>query len=611
MADRAFQAPPDRGKRQVLLVDNDPDEARRSELALTTPADVAIAVRHAPTLAEALRVLATSSVDAVVLELALADATGLVALAAIRGAAPDVPVVVYTRDMTNALALRAISAGAHDCRGKIDTPPAALPQVLALARVRQQRITALTTEKVSAAHRATHDPLTGVANRALFLDQLERALAFAARYHRKTGLLFLDLDGFKQINDRYGHASGDMLLRTVARRVQRAVRRSDIVARFGGDEFVVLLPEVTSRRDVTLVRDMILEALHEPLPGTYPSPSGVAASIGSAMSPLDGVTADALLAAADANMYQVKQGARPKRRPAPPTTAEAGPSSTAAAPPSLPLPKESRLRRAMESGALRSFYQPVLDVRTGRVMGAEVLLRWQHPTLGLLPASDFLDLAEDTGLIVPIGERVLREACLAWVSWRALGVAEALQVRVNVSAVQLREHDFVNRTAAMLVATGCPAEALIFELTETSAVVAGTLIFEPLRALRDLGVRLVVDDFGVSHGSMSLLREAPLDGIKIDRRFVAQLLLDRRDRAIVASLVRLGRGLGLGMVATGVEQAGQSEFLARLQCFGQQGRHFCDAVALESMTGMLLERNPVIPRAGVGGLAHPAIGRPA
>jgi diguanylate cyclase (GGDEF)-like protein len=581
------------GPLRVLLVENDPVEAGRSEAGLRSRLGEQVKTHRVASLAQAIRALLEMTFDSVVLELDIDDASGIATLAGIRGAAPGVPVIVYTRVLDDALAIRALRAGAHECLDKRETPPESLARMLGFALERQRRISALESARVEAAHRATHDPLTGLANRALFLDQLDRALAYGARYNRKTGLLFVDLDGFKSVNDTHGHALGDTLLKAVAARLIECVRRSDAVARLGGDEFVVLLPEVTSRRDVAFVRDTILASLREPIEGSAGERLQVEASIGSAMSPLDGGTAQDLLDAADTDMYREKYQRRRDRilTPAFEQLAVSADFEPRSGTDSVSHRRESRLRIAVARGEFEVYYQPVLDVVADRVVGAEALLRWRDPERGLLSPSVFLGLAEDTGLIVPIGEQVLRDACTALVSWRALGVESGLQVAVNLSAVQLREHGFERRVAQILDETGCPPEALTLELTENSTAVDGETAMETLRALKGLGVRLVVDDFGVGHASLTFLREAPVDGIKIDRRFVTQMLLDQRDQAIVSSMVRLARGLGLDVVAEGVENGEQAQRLARMQCFAQQGRHFSEAIPLEAMTRLLTERS--------------------
>jgi diguanylate cyclase (GGDEF)-like protein len=582
------------GVLRVLLLDSDERDASRSEAGLRQRLGDRVQVTVVRSLAQSIRALMETAFDAVVVELSVPDSSGLATLAGVLGAAPTVPVVVYTRELDDATAIRALRAGAQECLAKSDTPAHALARMLGFAIERQRRLAALEAARVEAAHRATHDPLTGLANRELFLDQLDRALAFGARYNRKTGLLFVDLDGFKAINDTMGHAKGDALLRAVSARLLACVRRSDAVARLGGDEFVVLLPEVTSRRDVSHVKETILESLRAAVELNGDEALIIEASIGSAMSPLDGATAQDMLDAADADMYREKYERRRGRMLTPMAGMAAVGSDEAGAlaiADSVSHRRESRLRAALSQGEFEVFYQPILDVVADRIVAAEALLRWRDPDRGLLSPAGFLALAEDTGLIVPIGEQVLRDACASMVAWRRDHHVDALRVSVNLSAVQLREPGFERRVAAILEETGCPPDALTLEVTENSTMVDGERIMETLRALKGLGLRLVVDDFGVGHASLTFLREAPVDGIKIDRRFVSQLLLDQRDQAIVSSMVRLARGLGLDVVAEGVETAEQSQRLARLQCFEQQGRHFSEALPAFELSSLLASRS--------------------
>ncbi len=594
---------------RVLLIDGDEPDASRSEAGLRQRLGDRVHVTRVQSLAQSIRELMETAFDAVVVELGMPDSSGIATLAGVRGAAPTVPIVVYTRDLDDATAIRALRAGAHECLGKADVPADALARMLGFAIERQRRLATLEAARVEAAHRATHDPLTGLANRELFLDQLDRALAFGSRYNRKTGLLFVDLDGFKAINDTMGHAKGDALLKAVSARLLACVRRSDAVARLGGDEFVILLPDVTSRRDVSHVKDTILESLQSAVELTGDEAMVVEASIGSAMSPLDGGTAQDLLDAADSDMYREKYERRRGRMLTPMAGMAAVGSDDEDAleiADSVSHRRESRLRAALAQGEFEVFYQPILDVVADRIVAAEALLRWRDPDRGLLSPSGFMALAEDTGLIVPIGEMVLRDACTAIVGWRRDHDVGALRVSVNLSAVQLREHGFEQRVAAILEETGCPPEALTLEVTENSTMVDGEMIMETLRALKGLGLRLVVDDFGVGHASLTFLREAPVDGIKIDRRFVSQLLVDQRDQAIVSSMVRLARGLGLDVVAEGVENAEQSQRLARLQCFEQQGRHFGEALPALELDSLLASRS----RATVNNLRAWRVRRP-
>jgi diguanylate cyclase (GGDEF)-like protein len=576
---------------RVLLVENNDSDAARVESALASSLGSRLALQRANSLVASIRVLMEGAFDVALVELDLDDATGLATLAGVRGAAPTMPVVVFARALDEALAVRALRAGAQECLHKESTADESLPRLIRFAVERQRHLAALEAARIAAAHRATHDPLTKLANRALFLDHLERALAFGARYARKTGILFVDLDGFKGINDTQGHARGDQLLQVVAERLQGCVRRSDSVARLGGDEFVVLLPDVTSRRDVAHVRDTILSCLAEPVNSEGFEAAGIEASVGGAMSPLDGASAQELLDAADAAMYREKYARRRGRMPTPHSgmaaVAAVVGAADAAAEVSVPHRRESRLRAAVVANEFEVFFQPMIDVVGSKVVGAEALLRWRDPERGLVMPSSFLPLAEDTGLIVPIGETVLRVACAAVTRWRRTPEGVGARVSVNLSAVQLREREFEMRVAQILNETGCPAEALVLELTESSAMVDGDVAIETLKALKSLGLQIVVDDFGVGYASLNFLREAPVDGLKIDRRFVTNMLADARDAAIVGALVRLGRGLGLRVVAEGVESLEQSQRLQRLQCFEQQGRHFADALSAPQFEALL------------------------
>jgi diguanylate cyclase (GGDEF)-like protein len=562
---------------RILLVENDEGDAARSAAALGDAFGPRLALLHAGTLAQAIRLLMEGPVDVVLVELDLPDSSGLATLAGIRGAAPGVPIVLYTRVLDEALAVRALRVGAQECVPKARTPLDELPRLLRFAMERQRHLAALDAARLQAAHRATHDPLTGLANRGLFLDHLDRALAFGARYGRKTGLLFVDLDGFKLINDSLGHAAGDRLLVEVARRLLGTVRRSDAVARLGGDEFVVLLPDVNSRLDVAHVRDMILRCLEAPIDLGDGRQEVIAASVGGAMSPLDGATAQELLDAADVAMYREKYSRRRGRMPTPVFGLRAHDET-------ITRQREARLRAALESGELTVHYQPQVDVVSHRVVGLEALLRWHDPEHGTIPPASFLPLAEDTGLIVPIGDLVLHEACAAAVAWRRAHADEAMRVAVNLSAVQLREQDFEERIQRALEATGCPPGALVLELCDSGALHGSEHALDSLRAVRALGVRLFVDDFGVGADSLAFLREAPLDGLKIDRRFVSRLLTDERDRAIVRALVTLARGLNLHVIAEGVETAEQSERLYALRCTEQQGHLFSPARPFDALS---------------------------
>ncbi len=591
---------------RVLLIDSCDEDATYAQQCLQTQAIGELFLMRVNSATAARTALSEQKFDVMIVECENGTSDIVSAVTEVRSLTPSTPVIVYTRSIDDSTALLALRAGAQECLVKSETPPHVLARVVRYAIERQRRIATIEAARVEAAHKATHDPLTGLANRDLFLDHLERALALGARYGKKTGLLFVDLDGFKAINDTLGHKAGDIMLQQVASRLLECVRKSDAVARLGGDEFVVLLPDVTSRRDLGHVRNTIIECLAAPVDLGNEKEVGILASVGSAMSPLDGTCAQALLDAADADMYRTKYDRRRGRMLTPAASGMQLPNERVAprdaSDHSVPRRRESRLSHAVATDQFEVHYQPVIDVVARKLTGAEALLRWRDPERGLISPATFLPLAEDTGLIVPIGEYVLKQACETIVKWRQMATRQqlsgcafthvtpaSLRVSVNISAVQLREREFDRRVAAILDETGCSPDALVFELTESSTMVDGSVMIESLRAIKKLGIQLVVDDFGVGFASLTFLREAPIDGIKIDRRFVTNMLYDRRDASIVSSLVRLARGLSLRVTGEGVEGIEQSQRLARLQCFEQQGRYFSDAIP-ESDFASLLSR---------------------
>lgn len=570
------QSTPVRALRRLLLLEPDGRCADLVVNGLRAAFGPHVDVVRCATLLEATRAATAMPFDAAVVEWTLPGTTGVAALSQLQASAAALPVVVHSADLDDHLVAAAVHAGAAECLVKSAQSVHALPRAVSIAIERQRHLTEIEAAWIDAAHRAAHDPLTGLANRSLFFDHLDRALALGERYDRKTGLLFIDVDDLKVINDTHGHAAGDRVIRAVAARLRACIRRSDAVARIGGDEFVVLVPDVTSRRDLQLVRRELLARLHEPIDLGGGRTLAPGASIGCAMAPLDGTCAHTLLDAADAAMYREKYARRRGRMPTPAL-------GVAAVTGSVPQRRESRLREALDRGEFEVHFQPIVDVSLDRVVGAEALLRWRTADRGVLGPSAFLVLAEDTGLIVPIGEFVLREASRLAVRWSRHHGAPRPRVTVNVSAVQVRERSFAARVAAILSESACPPEALLLELTEQSLATDGEAAIATFRALKAMGLSLIVDDFGVGHASLAFLREAPVDGIKIDRRFVAAMLTDPRDLAIVGALIRLARGIGLHVVAEGVESAEQALRLAELDCMEQQGRHFGDAMPADAL----------------------------
>ena len=421
---------------------------------------------------------------------------------------------------------------------------------------------------------ANHDALTGLPNRELFLERL------AGNLSRRAGcvaVLFIDLDDFKVVNDSLGHSAGDRLISAVAERLSRGLRPDDVIARFGGDEFTVLLPGVVSDEDAVRVARRLTETLREPVV-IEGEPRYVSASVGITCSaPGEAVDAHALLRDADSAMYRAKQLGKGR--------CEIFDSSMRREAVER-LELEGALRHALDEGELRLVYQPVVMLAEGRITGVEALLRWHHPVNGVIAPMRFIPIAERNGLIIPIGAWVLHEACLQLAAWDD----ESLTMSVNVSARQLGAGDLVETVSSALECSGVEPGRLCLEITETAMMADPVAMSTTLTALKRLGVRLAVDDFGVGYASLRHLRELlPVDILKIDKSFVDGIATDADDAAIVEGVVRLAHSLGLEAVAEGVETAEQLAMLRTWSCQAGQGYHFARPVDPDGIARLLGE----------------------
>ncbi len=416
------------------------------------------------------------------------------------------------------------------------------------------------------AHAAIHDPLTSLPNRELFMDRLETSLRLASRGRRHVAVIFLDLDRFKLINDSLGHDVGDQILCAVARRLSGVMRASDTLARFGGDEFTVLCPEICTEEEAFAVARRLVGAMADPIV----LPSGeifVSLSVGIALSIGGSESGAMLLRNADVAMYQAKDHGPARIE----LYREANQSHVVSR-----LRTSNELHRALERNELELHYQPIVDIQSETLVGMEALVRWQHPTRGLLSPCEFIPLAEGSGLIVPLGAWVLNEACRQTVEWDALRAdgpydQARLNLAVNVSALQLAEPGFRTVVAKAIDASGILADRLWLEITES------TLMRDPddavlvLQSLRDLGLHLEIDDFGTGYSSLSYLQRFPVETLKIDRAFVDELDHRPENRAIVRAIVGLGESLGLSTIAEGVERTAEAVQLQALGCHMAQG----------------------------------------
>ena len=436
------------------------------------------------------------------------------------------------------------------------------------------------------AHLAEHDSLTGLPNRLLLNDRLGQAIARASRSKSLIVILFLDLDGFKHINDSLGHPAGDRLLQSVSNRLLACVRTPDTVSRQGGDEFIVLLPDVVHEEDAALAAARILKAVAEPHTIDH-NELHVTTSIGVSVYPVDGLDAESLMKNADTAMYQAKQTGRATYRFFKPEM-----NVRAVERQSI----EESLRRALERHQFSLHYQPKINLRSGAITGAEALLRLNHPTRGMIPPMKFIPVAEESGLILPIGAWVLHEACRQVKVWKDAGLP-AISMAVNVSAVQFRNETFLGDLTATLVETGMALESLELEVTESVLMERAELIAPILQTLRQKGVRVSVDDFGTGYSSLSYLRKLPLDALKIDQSFVRQISTPPVDTAIVSAIISMGKSLKLRVIAEGVENAEELAFLKAHDCDEAQGFYFSRPVPAAEFAKLLINAPARIPDA--------------
>jgi diguanylate cyclase (GGDEF)-like protein len=455
--------------------------------------------------------------------------------------------------------------------------------LLGTGRARALRLVGEKTDELR--YQALHDSLTGLPNRALFTDRVEQAIARAQRSQAPLAVMFLDLDNFKAVNDTYGHQAGDRLLKAVGARLKTALRDTDTVARFGGDEFVALVESDFLELGVEAVAERIQAVLAEPVTLdeagkiTVRSHASIGIAVGSRAS------AEDLLRDADVALYEAKAAGKD-------CFITFQPEMQRAVVDRLEL--EMDLREALADRQLFLVYQPTVDLHTQEITGVEALLRWQHPTRGLVTPDVFIPIAEDSGLIVPIGRWVLQQACHQGADWARAG--RPLRLAVNVSARQLdAQHDFVADVAELLAESGLPADLLTLEITETMLMRDAGHSTARLGALKELGVKVAIDDFGTGYCSLAYLQQFPVDALKIDRSFISSLDSTPEALALVHTLVQLGKTLGLETYAEGIEEHSQLEQLKSESCDSGQGYLFARPMSLQALDELIGDRS-LIPR---------------
>jgi diguanylate cyclase (GGDEF)-like protein/PAS domain S-box-containing protein len=428
---------------------------------------------------------------------------------------------------------------------------------------------------------AYYDALTELPNRTLFQDRLTKALASARRQRNKVALLFLDLDRFKTINDSLGHSVGDLLLKRVAERLKKWAREQDTVARIGGDEFLIMLTGIKNIRDAAIATERLMDAMTVEFV-VQGHPLNISFSLGISIFPEHGTDGEALIKNADAAMYCAKEHGRNNFQF---FTQDMNVEVMER------LTLERGLRLALEKKECFLVYQPQMDICTGRVTGLEALLRWQHPELGPVPPDRFIPIAENSRLIVPIGEWVLKTACSQARKWQDEGLP-AVSVAVNVSAVQFRQEDFCKFIKRVLFETGLAPQFLELELTESLLLANADVTFSVLQELTDMGVTLAIDDFGTGYSSFTYLKQFRVSKLKIDRSFIANVAANPDDAAITAAIISMAKSLNLKVIAEGVEDEAQMSFLRAHQCDEIQGYYFSKPLAVDLVADKLRGNNP-------------------
>jgi diguanylate cyclase (GGDEF)-like protein len=539
---------------------------------------------------EALLLLQTEKFGLVISDINMGGMSGLEMIPQVRALAQDTVVMMISGEQNIESAIEAMRGGAFDYIMKpfdfqhveVAVQRALEHQALLEAKHHyENHLEELVRQRTAELnHLAYHDALTDLPNRILFEDRLIQALILAERNHQTLGVLFLSLDRFKKVHDTLGHAIGDRLLQMVAERLRCSAHKGETVARFEGDEFALLLTQIggTEGEDVIEVIFQINEALELPFI-IDDQELFITVSIGISLYPDDGADAPTLLKNADAALYRAREHGGDNYQF---YTADLNAKAMKR------LTLENSLRRALERSEFEVYYQPVLDINTKKIVGMEALLRWHHPELGVVQPAEFIPLAEDTGMILPIGEWVLRTACTQSKLWQEAGFAP-LSVAVNLSARQFEQQNLVEVVARILQETGLNPRDLELELMESSIMQNAEVAVRTLGELKAMGVKIAIDDFGTGYSSLGYLKRLPIDTLKIDRSFVRDVTTDPDDAALVMAIITLAHNLRLKVIAEGVETEDQRRFLHLLRCDEWQGYLFSEPLPVEAFEELLLQ----------------------
>ena len=554
----------------VLLIEDNPGDARLIREMLAEEPETPFALHCADRLARGLEHLAAGETRLVLLDLSLPDSFGLETFAKVYAHSPTVPIIVLTGNDDQTVALSAVKGGAQDylVKSRLDRELLLRSMQYSIERKRYQ---------VQLEHQANYDALTGLPNRNLLHDRLRQAV-YAQRHPRNTAVVFIDLDHFKFVNDSLGHSSGDKLLKGMSERLRSVLREGDTVARLGGDEFVLILNDQSNEEVIFRAMQRISATVCEPIE-LDGKELYVTCSAGISLYPQDGTDVDTLLKNADAAMYRAKEHGRNNFQF---YTSEMNERVNER------LALENALRRALERKEFLLHYQQRVDLRTGAINGAEALVRWSHPDWGLVRPARFIALAEETGIVVQLGEWVLHEACRQARAWLDEGLKPGV-ISVNLSARQFRQEGLVRMVSRILEDTRLDPQCLEMELTESMVMHNVEAAIATLQGLKSLGIALSVDDFGTGYSSLSYLKDLPIDALKIDRSFVRDIGAgaEKDEGVLAAAILSLGHSLDLKVIAEGVETDAQMRFLKRHHCEEVQGFFYGEAVAPEAFAKLL------------------------
>lgn len=585
----------DTNNAHILIVDDEPEIRNILRKILSE----SYRCREANSAEEALAIIRREKFDLVISDINMGGMSGLEMIPQMRAIAPHTVIMMISGEQTIESAIEALRGGAFDYIMKpfdFQLVEVAIRRalehhsLLVAKHEHENHLEELIKHRTAELdHLAYHDVLTDLPNRTLFEDRLTQALILAVCHRQALGMLLLSLDQFKQVHDTLGNAIGDKLLQKVAGRLRCIALRGETVARFEGDEFALLLTQMggTEGEDVVEVIFQINESLKLPFV-IDDHELFITVSIGISLYPDDGADAPTLLKNADAALYRAReQGGNNYQF----YTADMNDKAMKR------LTLENSLRRALERGEFEVYYQPVLDITTRKIVGMEALLRWHHPELGLVQPAEFIPLAEDTGMIMPIGEWVLRTACTQSKSWQDAGFAP-LCLAVNLSARQFQQQDLAEVVVRILQETGLNAHDLELELTESSIMKNAESAVRTLNDLKEMGVKIAIDDFGTGYSSLGYLKRLPIDTLKIDQSFVRDVTTDPDDAALVMTIITLAHNLRLKVIAEGVETEEQQRFLHLLRCDEWQGYLFSKPVPFEAFEKLLLlGQNPALSQA--------------